>query len=331
VGLIGVAGLVSTSCERLREFAEDVGGEVREVAEDGSNVDPGGAIAEPWQPLVDLGDTGYRFRHDLEFPDQLSVRLESSVEISDGRSFGRSVLGAGSVAVEGARERVVEFERDGSRVRVQVTHDRFVKPIIEGGGGETGEPEDREEKPEDSLEGVAATFIRLDDGWKRTAGEADFRVLAWASQLVEQLDRYLPETGVVPRSPWFGGKRMLPGAQLELSGSEIELVAGPGARGRLQLRFDRVENIGGHPCGVFHWSGDFTVDDAANLAGDREKLEMSVSEGQLWCSLVHPLILREESAGVMTVERRDPAGQLSMRLQGAVKIERSLRWTPAAD
>lgn len=331
-----VPGLMVVSCEKIREITGKARAEAEEVAS-GGIVQPGGGVAPEMEALIDLNEQGYRFRRDQPFPDKLTVRRKTSLEISNGRLFGRSALGNGSTSIEGTSEDVVVLEREASRVTIRVESDRFVKPIIEGEGeGETtgeaaSEPESRDSELGESLEGLSATFLKRDKGWQVVGEQDDFRVMAWASQLRGQLDDYLLGSGVIPNSPWFGPKRMLPGVEVELHGPETCLILGAEAKGSLLLKFDRVENIGGHPCGVFNWSGEFTIAEAASLSGEPENLEMSVSSGQIWCSLIHPLVLRSEMEGVMTVERRGPDGRLSMRLQGAVKSTDSRQWTPAGE
>jgi hypothetical protein len=326
-----VPGLLVVSCEKIREIKNKVGGGAEEVANDGSGVMPGGDALPELQALVDLNEQGYLFRRDQAFPEHLTVRQQTSVEISKGRLFGRSALGNQTEAIEGTWEDTVNIERNGSKVTIKIETTRFVKPIIEGENGQPAVPAVGDGEPHQSLAGVGATFLKLDKGWQLVGEQSDFRVMAWAQQIRDRLDDYLPGTGVIPNSPWFGPKRILPGVKVELRGPETALILGAGASGHLQLTFDRVENIGGHPCGVFQWSGEFTVANQVNLAGENENLEMSVSKGQIWCSLIHPLLLRTESEGVMTIERRTPGGGLTTRIQGSVKKRQSRTWTPAGN
>lgn len=331
-----VPGSLLVSCDKIREITGKVAGEAEDSAGIGDDpiAAPGGEAADEWNQLVDLNEQGYRFRRDLPFPDKASVRHEHSMEIASGRLFGRSVLGTGSVAVEGTTETVTNFERDGSRVTISVERDRFIKPIIEGEAEDTGEAEQAaqgENEMGESLEGVSATFLRRGDGWSLAGSPQDFRVMAWAKTLRQHLDDYLQGTAVVPNRQWFGAKRFLPGVSMELRGEEMAVVLGSGGKGRIKLRFDRAENVEGHPCAVFRWTGDYTIDNATDLSGEREKQEMSVSDGEVWCSLIHPLVLRMESEGVLTIERRTPDGELIMRLQGAVKERDSIRWEPQGE
>lgn len=327
--LVVLSGCLVVSCEKLRQATGKLGGgNDEEVTDSGAVAQPGGEISDEYKGLVDFTDKGYRFRRDLPFPGKVMVREEDSLEISNGRLFGRSALGSGSTPVEGSVERVTLFERDGSRVTVRVESDRFVKPIIEGEGEAAGQTEEGESKLGESLEGLDASFLRVDNGWRQVGEKSDFRVMAWATQLQKVLDEYLKGTGVVPNSQWFGSNRMLPGVGIELRGDQTALILGSAAKGKIGLQFDRVENIEGHPCGVFRWTGEFNIVDSPTLAGERENVEMSVSAGQMWCSLIYPVVLREESEGVMTIERRARDGNLTMRLQGAVKERRSLRWQP---
>jgi len=326
-----VPGLLVVSCEKIREIKSKVGGGAGEVANDEGGVMPGGDALPELQALVDLNEQGYLFRRDQAFPEHLTVRQQTSTDISKGRVFGRSALGTESEAIEGTWEDTVNIERDGSKVTIKIETTRFVKPIIEGESGKGGTPAAGDDQLHESLEGVGATFLKRDKGWQLVGEQSDFRVMAWAQQMREQLDDYLPGTGVIPNSPWFGPKRMLPGVKVELRGPETALILGGRSGGHLQLSFDRVENIGGHPCGVFQWSGEFTIAKQVNFAGERKNLEMSVSKGQLWCSLIHPLILRSESEGVLTSEWRGPDGNLARRIQGSVKIRESRTWLPAGD
>lgn len=329
-----VPGCLVSSCEKLREAADKASGKANEESGQsaGGIAQPGGEASEALQALVDFNESGYRFRRDLPFPETLTVRRDESLEISGGRLFGRSALGTGSAPIEGTIEKRILLTRDRSKVSINIEEDRLVKPIIEGEGEEAGQAEDaRANELGESLAGLGATFIRREDGWQLATEQSDFRVMAWAKTLRPQLDDYLKGTGVVANTPWFGSQRMLAGVSVELTGKETALLLGEGGRGKLQLRFDRVENIDGHPCAVFRWSGEFTISDAASLSGERENVEMSVSAGQAWCSLLHPVILRREHEGVMTIERRGAGGELTMRLQGAVKGRTSTQWKPEAE
>jgi hypothetical protein len=94
-------------------------------------------------------------------------------------------------------------------------------------------------------------------------------------------------------------------------------------RGEVTLRFERVTAIGGHPCGVFAWQGEFS-ERASDLSGEISSGDLSIDDGRVWCSLIHPVLLRRESKGTITSVIRQSNGQLKQRLQGA--IEERVEW-----
>jgi hypothetical protein len=118
----------------------------------------------------------------------------------------------------------------------------------------------------------------------------------------------------------------LEGGELTLKDGQISLIAGaPVKRGTARLRFEKTEVLDGHPCAVFSWSGDYDAE-IPILEGEREEWDVSVTKGRLWCSLVYPLVLRQEAEGTVAIVVRDSRGRMKRRIQGAMKSRESLEW-----
>ena len=324
LGLLGALALAGAGCDRLKEAAEGVrrGG--------GGAAGGGGAVDAGLQAHVDLDRQGYRFRHDLAFPGRVRCTVSTTTSLRQARRLVRSALGGERSAFDVTTEHVVVAERDGGVVSVRVERARARKPLLEGDGRRGGKGKGDEGDEALGIEGVAARFVHRDDGWRRRGGggEDDFKGAAWAAGVAGVLDDLVQEWALVPRSPWLGGMRLLPGAEVTLRDEQLCLVAGPGVtRGEVTLRFEGVTAVDGHPCGTFAWRGSLGGRQAG-LAGERWDVEASVDEGRLWCSLVYPVVLRSECKGTVTKVAREADGALRERIQGALEETVTRRWEP---
>lgn len=321
-GLLGALLLAGTGCDRVKKAA----GSFQQKAREAAGVKSAGQPAPEWEPLIDRTEQGYRFRRDLSFPEKLRCTASMTATFSRARVVSRSALGEESAPFAGTVEQTVVAARDGAVVDVRIERARFKSPMRPGEDGGKTRDEAAEQGEAQAIEGLAAQFVHRKDGWRRRGGGNDFKTVTWADTLAEGLEYSVQQWALVPRSPWFGEKRLLPGAEITLRDQQISLIEGPGvSRGAVTLRFDSVTAIDGHPCGLFIWRGDFGGR-KIDVSGEREELEMSIDEGRLWCSLVHPLVLRQERKGTLTAIAREPGGALRRRLQGAFEETLTWRW-----
>lgn len=324
-------------CERVKRAAEEASAKVKETAGEASErvgleVTGHSGFAPELRGLVDYDGNGYRFRRDLEFPSQVSVEETRRTEVSNGRVFSRSALGASSEALKGVFELSAAYRGGVDRLEVTVRKARFGFSLLEG--AQTGAEEAKVPELSDlvkalvarDLEGLSTRVVLIGGKWRMAAGgSADFRQVSWSDGLADGVPVLQRMCGVMPRPMWLGEKRYAPGAELALEGDALQLLTGFPARGKLQLEFVRAGDVQGHPCGVFRVKGDFTATAVPRPDGTAEDLEWSVSGGEVWMSLLHPLVLRSDLQAVATFRRHGPQTGPQSWWQGQVreKIERA--------
>jgi hypothetical protein len=99
------------------------------------------------------------------------------------------------------------------------------------------------------------------------------------------------------------------------------------SEGRVTLTYEVAEALEGHPCGRFAVEGDVTLKDDVSLSGESSNTEMTIRSGKIWCSLIHPLVLREEYEMVQTSEKGQ-GSEPKVRIQGAVDQIIAREWNP---
>ncbi len=337
--MLGAMLLAGSSCERVRKAVEEAKEKAGETAGEG-------ASREELGKLVDRTEDGYRFRHDLAFPERVRCQMESRMTFTKGRTFIKTAFGGGSAPFEGVMDNMLVLERDGAVVSLEIKRSRTGPASTESETtsaesekeGEKGQENElsgdvageETDVPEDSVEGMKLRFIHREDGWHWSGKGGDFREMAAGKQIEQAVDESLGLWGLIPRSPWFGERRFSPGTEVKLVGKQIALITGTRVnRGKATLRFEKTETLDGHPCGVFAWSGDYE-EEVPNLTGERQEAEVSVSEGRVWCSLIYPVVLRNEGKGMVTMIVRNSKGKLKQRIQGAVESSQSWQWNPLA-
>jgi hypothetical protein len=308
--------------------------------------------------LVDGTEQGFLFRRDLPFPGHVRCRVERRTTFTNGRVFIRNELGAGAAPFNVTMEQILVAERDGAKLSLAIERNRVGHPVVSSleKGMEKGKktglkgwkfwkdeesekvaapsgdvPRPKTDNRNGLVEGVELQFVHLEGGWRFAGKGGDFRAMTAGRQIEPALGERLGSWGLVSRSPWFGERRFAEGDEVVLVGKQIALVTGTHVKkGRVTLRFEKMEMLEGHPCAVFSWSGAYD-EDAPDLEGDRRQSEVSVSEGRLWCSLLHPLVLRNEFKGAVTMIVRDSRGKMKKRIQGAVETTEFLLWNPLAE
>jgi hypothetical protein len=64
-----------------------------------------------------------------------------------------------------------------------------------------------------------------------------------------------------------------------------------------------------------------------SMSGESSDSEITINSGKVWCSLIYPLILREEYQTVQTMNRGSGKGP-KMRVQGAIDTVIARQWKP---
>ncbi len=307
--------LALTSCdkarqavEKIRQSAEKTAGEGREDA----------ALAG----LVERDAEGVRFRRDLPFPDTVTVNVREVTTYSNLRGVKRSALGTMNGTTEGSFEEVTRYERSGGGATI--TLERSGQVIEEKEEGEKGKPASQPEQGESAanrLVGKSLTLHHTSRGWRmpKSAGPADFQQIAWGRNTESSLPGLFEEEGLLPRTLWFPAARSWKeGDVLELSGASLGMLF-PKASGKLSLVFEGEEAVEGHPCGRFSVKGGVSFDEKSPKDGMLYRVEMTISEGRVWCSLLHPVVIKEELDTVQSV-RISASGGIEDRFQGKAQV-----------
>jgi hypothetical protein len=271
------------------------------------------------QSLVDHTGEGYLFRKDIPFPTHLAVRVVEKSRIK-GRHFESSLLGAAGAPISGEFENQRELEMRSGVISVTSRDRTFIPDNLPKGT----DPEDAKEVVR---KGGRMNFVRKDGKWTPSGSVRDFSIMA----AVAGAD---PGAGfsvdcIMPRPFWFGKKRLQPGDEVVLAGPHLGMVGFQGAKGEVRLKFIGPEVVGGHPCGVFSISGLLDQAGGGLLGEDFREGRISISSAKLWCSLVHPVVLKEEWDAVVTARSGDVKG-LSSQLQGSASIRIERGWLPGS-
>ena len=151
--------------------------------------------------------------------------------------------------------------------------------------------------------------------------------MVWSKALQPALPILLATDGVTPRTQWFSSsKRWSGGDKFELTGDSLGLLFPGKASGKIVMTYEVSEALEGHPCGRFAVTGDVSLKDLMRIEGESFDQEVSIRSGKIWCSLLHPLVLREELDTVQTITQG--SGGAKIRIQGGVQVVRSRQWMP---
>ena len=319
--LAGVMGMVS--CDKAKLAVDAAREKFRGATDPDAPATPGGDVAPDMASQVDSAAEGVRFRRDLPFPTHLGVKVTQRRSYENARRTVTSALGMESSAANADWELVAVMDRQAHRVSIAVERSGEIARLKEG-----------EKKSGNAVaQAVGGGSARIDfdqgtRGWRvsRQVGPAEFQ-----SKLREQLfqpamEQLVSLNGLGPRSQWFSAsRRWAAGDRLVLEGDSLQMIFPPKSIGKVTLVYEVSEPINGHPCGRFALSGDVTVKGEITLGGQTMDREMSIKSGKVWCSLLHPLVLREEYEAVITEVEGSGSGPKS-RLQGDVKVMNAWDW-----
>jgi len=302
------------ACDKARELGGKVKAAIRDEARGPHAVDPSLAA------LIDRTEQGAVFRNDLPFPRQLDVRVSREMVLDDARVLQQSALGNESTQTSGTLRMVGLYERSGQHVRLTMEKTTFAPP--EAPPGKDGAPAGTSTS---ALAGMSLVFRNETGSWQADA-HADFRASVWASELAPVFHTLIKEEGVMPRSRWLGQDRIRPGDEIPLAGPALAALF-DGATGRVVLKLESFANAPrGHPCGVFSLTGDYQRRGAATADGEKRDEDVSILSGEVWLSLVYPLVLREDLETVQTMVTGAGGGP-SSRIQGKVRMKTTREWT----
>lgn len=323
------AGL--SSCDKAKHAADAVKAKMGGVTDPGAPAAPGGDVAPDLASQVDSAAEGVRFRRDLPFPSKVTIRVVERSLYKNVQIVSTSALGKESGTANGTWEEIGLIGREGSRVSVTLEKAGKVVEPVEGKEAPAPAPKDDSFGGDEVVTGVSLEFELGPKGWRtpESKGPVNFQSKILTDGLLPVLPATLSQHGALPRTQWFSStRRWIGGDKIVLEGDAVNLLfAGKQTTGKLTLVYEAAEALEGHPCGRFAVSGDVTLKGHMGLGGKVANTEMTINSGTIWCSLIHPLVLREEFDTVCT-SMEGKGGGPKRRVQGSIGIVVARQWKP---
>ena len=323
--LLCAGALGFASCDKAKLAVNAAREKFRGATDPHGPAVPGGEVAPDLASQVDSAAEGVRFRRDLPFPTHLNVRVVQRRTYENARRTTTSALGSEAAGVGAKWELVGLLERRAHRVSFAIERSGEIAAAKDG-------------KKDDAAQALGGSMPKIafelgPRGWRVPAhsGPADFLAKIREQQLLPTLEQSISQNGLTSRAQWFSAsRRWVAGDKLVLEGDSLQVLFPPRSSGKVTLIYEVSEPIDGHPCGRFALSGELRVKEEVSLAGQTADREMSIKSGKVWCSLLHPLVLREELETVMTEVEGSGSGAKE-RIQGAVKMVSSKDWRPITE
>lgn len=325
-----VAGL--SSCDKAKKAVEAARDKMSGVTDPGAPVEPGGDVDPALASQVDSAAEGVRFRRDLAFPGEVGVRVISRRHFKNVRISSRSAIGNEVMSYSGTWEDVAALKLKGGEFVLELEKSGEVIDLTKGGekAGEAGPAQSKMPATGSGSAGSRLRFVTESQGWRipETKGPVEFGNMVLGQEILPTLPRLLASQGLQPRTQWFSSsRRWIGGDKFELAGESMALLFPGKSEGKVVLTYEAAEALEGHPCGRFSVTGDVTLKDDVSLAGEASNTEMTIRSGKVWCSLIHPLVLREEYDVVQTSEKGSGNGP-KVRIQGEVRQVIAREWKP---
>ncbi len=313
--------LASVSCDKAKNLAaqakaaveEKISGKVAEASQNKPD--------EALQKLVDQTAEGVLFRKDLPFPNHIEVLTTLREEMA-GRFYQTSAIERHGEDMKGTKIVVTKLERAGDQVRYLLEQSSFSTPKPEGADAP-------KEAVTDPLKQVAPAgkpmiYRKSEKGWQGS-GSDGFRAAALSKQLSPMFDEILIENALAPRTLWFGKRRFKAGDKVPVAESSLPMLLTGKVTGSFELTFEKTEAVGGHPCGVFAVTGDFSRKQFPDFEGNFTDQDVTIESGKIWLSLLYPIVLRQEFDTIQTTKSGGQGGSAE-RGQGKVKVHLERAW-----
>lgn len=323
-----LAGLCS--CDKAKQAVEAAKIKMGGVTDPGAPVEPGGEIEPLMASQVDNAAEGVRFRRDLGFPSSLKVRVTERRTFDNVRMISTSELGNEVVTYSGTRETVGVFDHANQRVVLSFEKAGEVSDISKA-KNEVASSEAKSHpiaSAEPGLAGSKVEFVRTARGWRipETKGPVNFNSMIIEQNLLPSLPELLVGQGVLARTQWFSPtRRWIGGDQFVLEGASMALLFPGKSSGKVTLVYEAAEALEGHPCGRFSIQGDVSLKNDVGLGGESSDSEITINSGKVWCSLIYPLVLREEYETVQTKVQGKGRGP-RLRVQGVIRHLTARQW-----
>lgn len=313
------------SCERAQKFLGDAADQALEA--DGKQKafpKPGGDIQPDLAKLIERSDDGVTFRRDLDFPTQIDGAILIKTKLKNVRTVITSAIGREDETINEQTATEIEFSKSSGQF--SLTTKRLGRPLIEQKEESDTPIKIKPKQKEDKT----LQFITQSNQWtvRQNAKDSDLGLYMWADSLAPELQEILIHCGAYPRTQWFSSSRSWKkGDTLTLTGNSVKLINPFHATGRINLKFIGEEAIGGHPCGLFSVEGEISVKDQIDFEGQKHHAEITISEGKIWASLIHPILLREEYDTIQSINGGQNGGSQT-RSQGNIHLAIQRDWQP---
>lgn len=293
IALIAVFSLTMPSCEKARGIAGKIGNTVGTGFRGGST-NSGGPPDQELLKLVRQSPHGLVFRKDLPFPNHIVVRTTRKQTL-DGRFFRTSALGNEASHVTGTQTTITKLQRNGDEIRYELEKSYFATPT----GAKFGKTEQESTHPLDLITADQSPkiFRRINDSWKADVSSG-FRAALVSRQLAPFFEVLLTDAGLSPRKLWFSDSYLPLGHEIHVSSQTMPMLFSGNSSGALRLKLEELDAVSGHPCGRFSVTGTFTRKRFPDFDGNFTDEDITIQSGQLWLSLIYPLVLREEFQGI---------------------------------
>jgi hypothetical protein len=330
---------VLASCDKVRTAVNQAKSAVGVAADANEGkpetVAPGGQVDVTLGALVDRDASGFRFRKDMEFPTRVSVRKVSSIRYHNVRVMRRSALGTENLSMDGTTETISQWRLAGDRLEVSLEKMTFTLPPEKLPKSDGKAPPSTASQspvgraiPMERMGQMKGAFVRSGNGWRaENARSGDFLRATWLQKMEPGLEALAIEAGVLPRTMWFGKPRWKEGASMTLEGENLRMIeSAPKTKGKVQMLFEAEEAVDGHPCARFAVSGHYSAEDQPGEDGGKSDVDVTISSGKVWFSLIHPLVLRQELDTIVTASTESDG--VPTKIQGRAVVTSASEWKP---
>lgn len=316
------------SCDRVKEIALQASSAVTRGLENQAGRG-GKSVDRSLQQLVDQNEQGYLFRKDLPFPTKVSMQIRVQRDMS-GRFFHASELGRKVENVKGTDVTVSELFYAKGQLRYQLKESSYVTNPTEKLGGDDVLQAAKNPMRQIELSMEPLVFERVGGSWN-PGGAGGFRSMVIARELAPVFDELLIENALSPRPLWFSSKKRINiGDELDVVDSAIPMLVAGKANGKLHLRFEAVEAVNGHPCGVFYVVGNYQRKGFPSFDGQMTDQEVTIESGRMWFSLIYPVILKQELQTLESLHMPNSGGLVEV-FRGMVKTTITRDWVAHPD
>ncbi|BCU75596.1 hypothetical protein [Luteolibacter sp. LG18] len=316
------------SCDKVKQAVADAKAKATSASSPDKKATEEKAAAAAIDPAleaqIDKTEEGVRFRKDLPFPAKLTAREVTKMDGKSLRLTKHSELGNETGTFNGSTETTHLWKREGDRLSLTIERDAFVPAMLPQQGKE---PAPQPVAVESEATGLSATFRQTGGKWKAENGRGgDFRRIVWVENVEPGIGDMAVAAGALPCGFWFGKPRFKEGAAFPLTGDGLRLLFGESPAGKIDLVYEGIEGIGGHPCGRFSFRGTCSRKNVIGSDGKKSNFDYTIDSGKIWLSLLYPVVMKREMEAILTMTQN--SGGVSTRMQGPASFSTTVEWKP---